>query len=104
MNEHPVPADTAEAKAAAELAQLELQVEAARAVLIRLLQDVVEAESHLGSTQAAQLVNGTFIGAASRLSRSSLARARVPSANDHRSPCFIANSESASQPPIRCRA
>ncbi|CAN5164403.1 hypothetical protein BH11PSE10_BH11PSE10_17300 [soil metagenome] len=46
----------ASAAAASELARLQTQVEAARAVLVRLLQDTVEAEVRLGSNQAVQLL------------------------------------------------
>ena len=49
-------ATTAAATAALELAQLQVQVAAARAVLVRLLQDTAEAEIRLGSKQAAQLL------------------------------------------------
>jgi diguanylate cyclase (GGDEF)-like protein len=56
VNQNPDPNARAAADAAGELAELQGQVEAARALLIRLLQDVVEAESRLGSSQAAQLL------------------------------------------------
>ena len=49
-------ATDASAAAASELAQLQTQVESARAVLVRLLQDTVEAELRLDSSQAAQLL------------------------------------------------
>jgi diguanylate cyclase len=48
--------DSAAAKAARELAQLRQQADQERATLARLQLDVDEAESRLGSTQAAQLV------------------------------------------------
>ena len=48
--------NAANAAAALELAQLQAQVEAARGVLVRLLQDTVEAEARLGSGEAAQLL------------------------------------------------
>lgn len=53
------PADQTEgaaANAASELARLSGQVDAMRAVLIRLLQDVVQAESRLDNSQADQLL------------------------------------------------
>lgn len=49
-------ATAASAVATAELVQLQSQVESARAVLVRLLQDTVEAELRFGSSQAAQLL------------------------------------------------
>jgi len=48
--------DDASANATHELVQLQAQIEAARAVLIRLLQDTVLVESPLGGSPAAQLV------------------------------------------------
>jgi diguanylate cyclase len=48
--------ERAAAQAAVELAHLQGQVETVRAVLVRLLQDVVEAEIRLGSQEAAQLL------------------------------------------------
>ncbi len=56
MNPSPESADAAAAKAASELAGVQSQVEAMRAVLTRLLQDVVQAESRLDANQAAQLL------------------------------------------------
>ena len=56
MNEASDPSQRAAADAALELAHLQGQVEAARALLVRLLQDVVVAESRLGGSQAAQLL------------------------------------------------
>ena len=46
----------ASAAAASELTKLQAQVASARAVLVRLLQDTVEAEVRLGSSQSAQLL------------------------------------------------
>ena len=48
--------DTASERAARELTRLTGQVEAMRAVLIRLLQDVVVAERRLSGSEAAQLL------------------------------------------------
>jgi len=48
--------DGSSAKATRELVSLQAQIEAARAVLIRLLQDTVLVESPLGGSPAAQLV------------------------------------------------
>lgn len=48
--------DGAPAGAAAELGGLTLQVESMRAVLVRLLQDVVKAEARLDTAQATQLL------------------------------------------------
>ena len=56
MNEAPERRDIAAARAEQELARLNGQVEAMRAVLIQLLQDVVRAESRLDSNQAARLL------------------------------------------------
>ena len=56
MNETPDPRAGEVADAEHELARLNVRVEEVRAVLIRLLQDVVVAESRVGSSQAAQLV------------------------------------------------
>jgi len=50
------PTDTPVAQAEAKLARLGVQVEAMQALLVRLLQDVVRAESQLEQTQVAQLV------------------------------------------------
>lgn len=50
------PIDFAAARAARELARVNGQVEAMRSVLVRLLQDVVQAESRLDRSQAAQLL------------------------------------------------
>ena len=57
MKKTPHPKESAAAKAARELAQLQQQVERARAALARLHRDVVEAENflHLDSTQSARL-------------------------------------------------
>ena len=54
--ERPTPGGNAGARAARELAEVQRQVEAARAVLVRLLQDVVEAEGRLQGTQSSHLV------------------------------------------------
>jgi diguanylate cyclase (GGDEF)-like protein len=48
--------ESSAAKAARELAELQQQAEQARAELTRVQQDVVEAERHLASTEAAQLL------------------------------------------------
>jgi len=56
VNKIPDRKDDAVAKAARELAQLRQQAEQARATLARLQLDVDEAESRLGSSQAAQLL------------------------------------------------
>ncbi len=56
MTETPDRSACAAADASHELAQVQGQVEAARAVLIRLLQEVVEAEARLSSRTAAELV------------------------------------------------
>lgn len=50
------PSDSARALAARELARLTGQVEAMRAVLVRLLQDVVAAEKRLSNSEAEQLL------------------------------------------------
>ncbi|MDP3824802.1 MAG: diguanylate cyclase [Burkholderiales bacterium] len=50
------PDDAAATQAARKLARLNSQVDALRAVLVRLLQDVVVAESALGTNAAAQLL------------------------------------------------
>lgn len=50
------PNPTPVTQAAGELARLEVQVEAMRTVLVRLLQDVVVAESRLAATDAAKIV------------------------------------------------
>jgi signal transduction histidine kinase len=62
----PEPKDPSVAEAEGELARLGVQVEAMRALLVRLTQDVVSAESRLDQTQAAALaeVNGHLILAA----------------------------------------
>ena len=56
MNQTPAPNDAAAANAAQELTQVQRKVEEARAVLVRLLQDVVVAESRLNVSQTAQLL------------------------------------------------
>ena len=56
MNETPDPRAGEVARAEHELARLNARVEEMRSVLIRLLQDVVVAESRVSSSQAAQLV------------------------------------------------
>ena len=56
MKKTPHRKDGAAAKAKLELVQLQEQIEAARAVLIRLLQDTVLVESPLGGSPAARLV------------------------------------------------
>ena len=56
MNETPDPRSAAVANAEHELARLNGRVEAMRSVLIRLLQDVVRAESRLNKSHATQLV------------------------------------------------
>lgn len=56
VNKSPDRNESAAAKAARELAQLQRQAEQARATLARLQQDVIEAESHLASNQAVQLL------------------------------------------------
>ena len=56
MNEAADSGERAAADAGLELARLQGQVEAARALLVRLLQDVVVAESRLGASQASQLL------------------------------------------------
>lgn len=48
--------ESAAAQAARELGQLQEQAGKARAVLTRLQRDVAEANSYLGSSQAAQLL------------------------------------------------
>jgi diguanylate cyclase len=55
VNDHP-NLESATHKAASELARLEDQVRSMRSVLVRLLQDVVVAESQLDNNQAQQLV------------------------------------------------
>ncbi len=52
----PAPTDLSVVQAEAELARLGGEVEAMKALLVRLLQDVVDAERHLEHSQAAQLV------------------------------------------------
>ena len=56
MNQTPDPTDQSVADAEGELARLGVQVEAMRALLVRLTQDVVSAEARLDQTQAAGLV------------------------------------------------
>jgi diguanylate cyclase (GGDEF)-like protein len=56
VNEAPDPGDTARVDAEGDLARLQDEIEAARAVLFRLLQDVVVAESRPGNSQAAELL------------------------------------------------
>ncbi len=56
MNQDPGPTDQSVADAEAKLARLGVQVEAMQALLVRLLQDVVRAESRLDQSQAARLV------------------------------------------------
>lgn len=56
MNGDPGPADQSVADAEGKLARLGVQVEAMQALLVRLLQDVVHAESRLDQGQAAQLL------------------------------------------------
>jgi diguanylate cyclase (GGDEF)-like protein len=55
VNQTPDPNDPSVADAEGELARLGVQVEAMRALLVRLTQDVVSAESRLDQTQAAAL-------------------------------------------------
>jgi len=66
-------------KAAAELADLHAQVAEARAVLIRVLQDTVEAEARLGSMEAAQLLeaNEELVVAAMRNQREAESAAKA---------------------------
>ena len=56
MTALPDPTDPEVTNAARNLARLNSQVDAMRAVLVRLLQDVVVAESSLGANQSAQLL------------------------------------------------
>ncbi|MBC7994750.1 MAG: diguanylate cyclase [Rhizobacter sp.] len=56
MNDAPRSTDDAAEIAARKLARMQWQIEAARALWIRLLQNVVVAEARLGNTQSAQLV------------------------------------------------
>ncbi len=56
MDEQPTPLTPAVASAEQELAQITQRVEAMRAVLVRLLQDVVRAESFLDHNQSVQLL------------------------------------------------
>jgi diguanylate cyclase (GGDEF)-like protein len=56
VSESPDPNDAAAANAARELAEVQRKIEEARAVLIRLLQDVVAAESRMSKSQAALLL------------------------------------------------
>lgn len=56
MNRTPRGKDSALAKAGRELAQLQQQAEQARAALMRLQRDVVEAENRLDSNQSTQLI------------------------------------------------
>jgi len=55
MSKSTDPPDTALANAAREYAELKRQIDSMRAVLTRLFQDVVHAESLLGATQAVKL-------------------------------------------------
>jgi hypothetical protein len=55
VNQTPEPNDPSVADAEGELARLGVQVEAMRALLVRLTQDLVSAESRLDQTQAAAL-------------------------------------------------
>jgi len=56
LNDSPDPHTAATAAAERELARLHGQIEAARAVLIRVLQDVAAAESRMSASQAALLL------------------------------------------------
>ena len=56
MIDRPKPPDADAAKVAQDLARVEAKVEAARAVLVRLLQEVVVAEHRLNTNQAGQLL------------------------------------------------
>lgn len=56
MNPPPKPTDPSIAAAEGKLARLGVQVDTMQAVLVRLLQDVVDAETRLQDTHAAQLV------------------------------------------------
>jgi len=56
MNQTPDPRASEVADAEHELARLNARIEGMRAVLVRLLQDVVVAESRVGSSEAALLV------------------------------------------------
>lgn len=56
MNHPSDPTDPAATQAAQKLARLNSQVDAMRAVLVRLLQDVVVAESRLGANASAQML------------------------------------------------
>ena len=56
MSELPDPIAAAATKAERELARLDAQVAAMRVVLVRLLQDVVQAEQQLDHSQATQLL------------------------------------------------
>ena len=56
MSETPDPNDTAAADAAHKLAQLQRKIEEARAVLARLLQDMVAAESRLDFSRTARML------------------------------------------------
>jgi diguanylate cyclase (GGDEF)-like protein len=56
VSKSPDPNESAVASAARELARLRKQAERTRAELTRLRQDVVEAERHLASSEAAQLL------------------------------------------------
>ena len=68
MKAEPQPNEAAVQAAARELAGLNSQVEAMRAVLVRLLQDVVAAEKQIENSQVAQLleVNEELVVAAMR--------------------------------------
>jgi diguanylate cyclase (GGDEF)-like protein len=56
MNSIPDPHDAAVASAESDLVRLQGQVDAMRAVLVRLLQDVVVAEKRLGASESSQLL------------------------------------------------
>ena len=56
MIDRATPTDVDAAKAAQDLARVEAKVDAARAVLVRLLQEVVVAEHRLNTNQAGQLL------------------------------------------------
>lgn len=68
MDPVPDPAEAAILTAANDLARVQGKVEAARALLIRLLQDLVVAESRLSNNQAAQMLeaNEELVAAALR--------------------------------------
>lgn len=56
VNEPPAPTDAAAASAAHDLVQLQGKIEDARAVLVRLLQDVIVAENRLNVSDTARLL------------------------------------------------